>query len=104
MFGEMYGFEERSPEELKNILLSAAGIANMHVVEAFTYERPVAYGAIVLVEESHLAIHVYRGRSYAIVDVYTCGEKSRPELAYDFILEKLKPLRYTRSYVDRSSA
>ncbi len=104
MFGEMYGFEERSPEELKDILLEAAGIANMHVVEALSYEKPTAYGAVVLVEESHLAIHVYRGYSYGIVDVYTCGEKSRPELAYDFIVEKLKPLRYTRSYADRSSA
>ncbi len=103
VFGEIYGFEERSPEELRDVLLRAASIANMNVVEALTYEKPTVYGAIVLVEESHIAVHVYRGYSYGIVDVYTCGEKSRPELAYDFIVEKLKPLRYTRNYVDRSS-
>ncbi|MEM1622526.1 MAG: adenosylmethionine decarboxylase [Sulfolobales archaeon] len=104
VFGEIYGFRERTPEELRNILLDAASVANMHVVEAITYEKPTVYGAIVLVKESHLAIHVYRGYSYGIIDIYTCGEKSKPELAYDFVLEKLKPLKYTKSYADRSSA
>lgn len=103
VFGEMYGFRELSPEELKRVLLDAANVASMHVVEALTYEKPSVYGAIVLVEESHLAIHVYKGHSYAIVDIYTCGEKSKPELAYDLVLEKLRPLRYTKSYADRSS-
>lgn len=103
VFGEIYGFGERSPEELKEILLSAAKIANMHVVEALSYDKSSVYGAIVLVEESHLAIHAYRGSSYGIVDIYTCGENSKPELAYEFVLEILRPLRYTRNYADRSS-
>lgn len=103
VFGEIYGFRESSPRELKEILLDAARVANMHVVDALAYEKPTVYGAVVLVEESHLAIHVYKGYSYGIVDIYTCGEKSRPELAYELVLEKLKPLRYTRNYADRSS-
>ncbi|MCX8184261.1 MAG: adenosylmethionine decarboxylase [Sulfolobales archaeon] len=103
VFGEIYGFEESTPEELKKILLDAANIANMRIVEALVYEKPTVYGAVVLVEESHLAIHVYREYSYGIVDIYTCGEKSKPELAYDFVVDKLKPLRYTKNYADRSS-
>ena len=104
VFGELYGLAERTPEELKEVLLGAAAVANMRVVDAITYERPTVYGAVVLVEESHLSIHMYRGLSYGFVDIYTCGEKSRPELAYDYVVERLRPLRYTKSYADRSSA
>jgi S-adenosylmethionine decarboxylase len=103
VFGEIYGFKESSPEHLMNLLLEAAKVADMHVVDAMTYEKPTVYGAIVLVEESHLSIHVYRGLSYGFLDIYTCGEKSKPELAYDYVVEKLSPSRFTKNYADRSS-
>ncbi len=104
VFGEIYGFREYSPEYLRDLLLEAAKVANMHVVEAVTYEKSTVYGAVVLVEESHLSIHVYRGLSYGFLDIYTCGEKSNPELAYDYVVEKLKPSHFTKNYADRSSS
>jgi S-adenosylmethionine decarboxylase len=104
VFGELYGISDTQPEKLRELLLRAAEVANMHIVDSMVYDRGTVYGALVLVEESHLAIHVFRGLSYALLDIYTCGDKSAPEEAYEFVVRELRPARYTKSYVDRSSA
>ncbi len=104
VFGELYGISDTQPSKLRELLLRAAEVANMHVVDSMVYDGGTVYGAVVLVEESHLAIHIFKGFSYALLDIYTCGDKSTPEEAYEYVLRELKPARYTKSYVDRSSA
>ena len=104
VFGELYGISDTQPEKLRELLLRAAEVANMHIVDSMVYDRGTVYGALVLVEESHLALHVFRGLSYALLDIYTCGDKSAPEEAYELVVRELRPTRYTKSYVDRSSA
>jgi len=104
VFGELYGISDTQPSKLRELLLRAAEVANMHIVDSMVYDGGTVYGAVVLVEESHLAIHVFRGLSYALLDIYTCGDRSTPEEAYEYVLRELKPARYTKSYADRSSA
>jgi len=104
VFGELYGISDTQPDKLRELLLRAAEVAKMHVVDSMAYDRATVYGAVVLVEESHLAMHVFRGLSYALLDIFTCGDRSTPEEAYEYVVRELKPARYTRSYVDRSSA
>jgi S-adenosylmethionine decarboxylase len=58
---------------------------------------------IALVEESHIAVHTWLEYNYATVDVYTCGEHSDPQKAFDLIVSVLRPERYQMFYADRSS-
>jgi S-adenosylmethionine decarboxylase len=56
-----------------------------------------------LVLESHIAIHTWSELGYATVDVFTCGAKSDPELAFDYIASKLNPKNLVKHFADRSS-
>ncbi len=105
VYGSLYGCIEEllsSPEYLEEIVIEAVKIAGAKLcsVEAYAVNDYVA--AIAIVMESHIAIHAWPKYGYATVDVYTCGNTDA-EAAFDFIVEKLKPKKYTKYYVDRSS-
>lgn len=91
---------------LKKIVLEAAQLANMSVYDIKSWSfggKKGGVSVIALVIESHIAIHTWIEYQYATVDVYTCGEKSDPWKAFDFIVRSLKPRYYTVNYADRSS-
>ncbi|MEM3986166.1 MAG: adenosylmethionine decarboxylase [Candidatus Methanomethylicia archaeon] len=91
---------------LRDIAIEAAKIANMTVWDVKSWKFGGEKGGvsvIVLVIESHIAIHTWTEYSYATLDVYTCGDKSDPEKAFDYIASKLKPKYVKKYYADRSS-
>jgi len=108
VFGSLYGMDidKISDEDfIRNIAIKAAELANMHIVEAKSWSFGGVKGgvsAIVLVTESHIAIHTWREYNYATVDVYTCGEHSDPWRAFHYIIEMLKPNYYVVNYADRT--
>ena len=40
---------------------------------------------VVIISESHLAIHTWPELGYAAVDLFTCGTKCDPKVAYEFL-------------------
>lgn len=91
---------------LRNIAVEAAKIANMTVWDVKSWKFGGDKGGvsvIVLVIESHVAIHTWTEYCYATLDVYTCGEKSDPDKAFDYIALKLEPKFVKKYYADRSS-
>ena len=108
VYGNLYGFED--PEllldetRLRRVLVEAAQKANMTVADVVSMARPNGVSVIVLVLESHIAIHTWAREGYATLDVYTCGAKSDPWRAFDYIVKELKPRFYTVNYSDRSSS
>ncbi|MGE5509158.1 MAG: adenosylmethionine decarboxylase [Chitinophagales bacterium] len=89
---EMY---ECDPEVLNDrklierILVDAALEAGAEVREvAFHKFSPQGVSGVVVISESHLAIHTWPELGYAAVDVFTCGERVNPWTACDYI--KLK--------------
>lgn len=109
VYGNLYGCDaELLSNEgfLKTIAIEAAEKANMTVWDAKSWKFGGEKGGvsvIVLVVESHIAIHTWTEYSYATLDVYTCGSKSDPEKAFDYIASKLKPKHIKKYYADRSS-
>ncbi len=109
VFGSLYNLgEERAytdKEWLESLLLEAAKRANATPIESKSWFIPGEKGgvsAIILVEESHLAVHTWKEYRYATVDIYTCGEHTDPWKAWEYILSSLKPAKYTVNYADRS--
>ena len=108
VFGNLYGMDinKISDEQfIREVAVKAAELANMNIVEVKSWSFGGVKGGvsvIVLVQESHVAIHTWREYNYATVDVYTCGEKSDPWKAFRYIIDMLNPKYYVVNYADRS--
>jgi len=107
--GNLYGVDRRLLEDeefLRKLVIEAANVANMHIVDVrswkFLGNDKEGVSVIALVIESHIALHTWPCYNYATVDIYTCGEKSDVDKAFDYIVKVLKPTYYTRTYIDRS--
>jgi len=90
---------------LREIVIEAAKLARMTLWDLKSWKFGGEKGGvsvIALVIESHIAIHTWTEYAYATVDVYTCGEKSDPHIAFNYIAKKLKAKRIEKHYADRS--
>jgi S-adenosylmethionine decarboxylase len=109
VFGNLYGIPREIAEDEKLLyetVKKAVEVANMKLVEMKSWKfggKKGGVSVIALVEESHIAVHTWLEYNYATVDVYTCGEHSDPQKAFDLIVSTLKPARYQMFYADRSS-
>lgn len=58
------------------------------VQSCFHHFSPFGVSGVVVIAESHLAIHTWPEHGYASVDLYTCGDQCDPEVAFDYLREK----------------
>ena len=56
--------------------------------------QPQGLTGIVLLAESHIALHTWPEMNYIAIDIYTCGNQSRPRLALDFLKKKFQPKKF----------
>jgi len=109
VFGNLYDITEellKDKKFLEELVLKAVKEAKMNLVEIKSWEfggKKGGVSVIALVTESHIALHTWNEYKYATVDVYTCGEDSDPEKAFELIVKELKPKYYKVFYADRSS-
>ncbi len=110
VYGNLYGIDPGllSDENfLRLLVIKAAEIANVHLVEVkswrFINGDKEGVSVLALVVESHIAIHTWPVYRFASVDVYTCGDHSMPDKAFNYIVSVLKPRRYVVDHADRSS-
>jgi len=89
------------PERVRGIMLEAAEAAGATVVaEVFHAYRPQGVTGVVVIEESHLAVHTWPESGYAAVDFYTCGG-SIPERAAEVLRVGLEATGMTSLLVQR---
>jgi spermidine synthase len=76
---------------LEELMLKAAEIANATVVKSVFHNfSPQGVTGVVVVEESHFAIHTWPEYSYAAVDLFTCSDKMDYDAAYSFLNKELE--------------
>ena len=74
-------------ETLKNAALEAKAT----IVEVAFHEfSPFGISGMVVIAESHLAIHTWPEYGYAAVDVFTCGDLIDPRVAAKFLIEQFE--------------
>ncbi|MFY0594499.1 polyamine aminopropyltransferase [Roseivirga sp.] len=56
----------------------------------FHHFSPYGVSGVVVIEESHLAIHTWPEYGYASVDLFTCGESVDPWVSYQYLKEAFK--------------
>ena len=75
-----------NPTLVEKYMLDAALECGATVVQkCFHLFNPHGVSGVVIISESHLAIHTWPELGYAAVDLFTCGEKCDPKVAYEFL-------------------
>jgi len=78
-------------EFVRETLKNAALEAKATIVEVAFHEfSPFGISGMVVIAESHLAIHTWPEYGYAAVDVFTCGDLIDPRVAAQFLIEKFQ--------------
>ncbi len=78
-------------QQMQEILVEAARKAKTQVWSvSFHCFPPNGVSGVVVISESHLSIHTWPEESYMALDIYTCGEHSMPEIAVQYVIEKVK--------------
>lgn len=81
----------RSLELVRETLKNAALEAKATIVEVAFHEfSPFGISGMVVIAESHLAIHTWPEYGYAAVDVFTCGDQIDPRVAAQFLIEQFE--------------
>ena len=89
-------------DRIREILVSAALSAGAEVLET-TFHRfsPQGISGVVVISESHLAIHTWPELGYAAIDVFTCGSHVDPWVAMEAIIEVFGATSVTATEVKR---
>jgi S-adenosylmethionine decarboxylase len=91
---ELFGCDEgilNDREVIARIMNEAALVSGTTVVESiFHLFNPHGISGIVVIAESHFAIHTWPEFRYAAVDIFTCGNVVDPWKAHDYIKRELK--------------
>ncbi|MHB9146775.1 MAG: adenosylmethionine decarboxylase [Symbiobacteriia bacterium] len=89
-------------ERVEHIMVTAALKAGAEVREvAFHKFSPQGVSGVVVISESHLAIHTWPELGYSAVDVFTCGDTVDPWDACNYICEGLKATSVTATETKR---
>lgn len=72
--------------QIETSMVDAAIKAEATVINStFHHFSPYGVSGVVVIQESHLAIHTWPEYGYAAVDVFTCGPDVNPWIAYDYL-------------------
>ena len=81
----------KSLEEVRDALVSAAKDAKATIIDVSFHEfNPFGISGMVVIAESHLSIHTWPEYCYAAVDIFTCGDVIKPEVAAAFLIERFQ--------------
>lgn len=80
-----------SVERIEDAMKEAAIACGATIVESkFHHFSPYGVSGVVIISESHLAIHTWPEYEYAAVDLFTCGESCDPHIAYEHLQKSLR--------------
>ena len=81
-------------KELEEILAETVRVSESTALKTLVYKfSPQGITGVVLLAESHIAIHTWPELNYTAIDLFTCGDKSRPEKALEYLKRELRPQR-----------
>jgi S-adenosylmethionine decarboxylase len=76
-------------ESVEQILVRAAEVAGVQVWSiSFHRFSPNGVSGVVVISESHLALHTWPEFGYVALDIFTCGDDAKPETAVEYALKE----------------
>ena len=87
-----YGKIIEDPKKIEKILIEAVKKAkNIPLKVAIHKFSPQGITGVVLLAESHIAIHTWPEFNYIAIDIYTCGDKANPQKALEYLKKEFQP-------------
>jgi S-adenosylmethionine decarboxylase len=105
VLAEYYGCDPAildDPDFLRPIIEEAVRAAGAEVIKTSLHQfKPQGVSGVVILAESHLAVHTWPEHGFAAVEIFTCGEEPEPEAGHRYLLEQLKPAYHTVRALER---
>jgi len=81
-------------KELEQLLRGAAKAARSTPLQVSIYNfKPQGITGVILLAESHIAVHTWPEINYVAIDIFTCGKEAHPKEALKFLQDYLQPER-----------
>ena len=81
-------------EAVKGALVEAARQAQATIVATTFHEfNPFGISGVVVITESHLSIHTWPEYRYAAVDIFSCGDGLKPDMAVSYLVKQFAAAR-----------
>ncbi len=91
-----------SVSAVQDSMLEAARAANATIIDSiFHHFKPHGVSGVVVIAESHFAIHTWPEHRYASVDLYTCGAGTRPWEAFKVVKKLFKAGHFSVMKLER---
>lgn len=85
-------------------MVEAARTAGATVINSsFHHFSPFGVSGVVVIQESHLAIHTWPEYRYAAVDLFTCGETVDPWVSFEHLKKAFQATSYSAIEMNRGS-
>ncbi len=104
IFADMYNCDAPLDDVryLRRLLKESADRGNMQIVKVFFHRyTPQGITGLVIVKESHIALHTWPEYAFASVDIFLCGSNSDPYKTLKHIESGLRPSRVVTNSVER---
>ncbi len=90
------------PRKIKKILIESAKKAGNTPLEIIIHNfYPQGITAVILLAESHIALHGWSEYQYMAIDIFTCGKKTMPQKALDYLKKEFKPKKIKIRNIER---
>lgn len=87
-----FGKKIESTKKIEKILLKAAKKSKSVPLKIAVHKfYPLGLTGVVLLSDSHIAIHTWPELNYIAIDIFTCGMESMPRLALRCLKEEFAP-------------
>ena len=104
---ELWDCEKSLLDDIKTVealMLEAAKKAKVTIVEkCFHKFSPYGVSGVVVIAESHLAIHTWPEYNYAAVDFFTCNKNCNTDIAIEYLKEGFKSKNYSAKIIKRGN-
>jgi spermidine synthase len=89
---------------IEESMVTAARKAGATVIQStFHHFSPFGVSGVVVIQESHLAIHTWPEYGYSAVDLFTCGESVDPWVSFDHLKTSFKASNHSSIEMYRGS-
>jgi len=76
---------------IEKAMIKASEAAGATIINStFHHFSPFGVSGVVVIEESHLAVHTWPEYQYAALDIFTCGETVDPWISYELLKDAFK--------------
>lgn len=89
---------------VRDIMVFAAKESGATILNTYLHKFfPQGVSGVIVIAESHIAIHTWPEHGYAAVDIFTCGSNVDPWVAYKIMKDKLESSESSTKEITRGT-